>query len=122
MQPERRTHRSNNIFEALGLQLAATARRAGFTSLLLAEGQGIPVVSAGPCAALEEVAAVAPSLAPGARPWHGRLRGEGGATLVTVLPISTADGPLFLCAAGGSGPEVAADLLHGSLGICRILA
>ena len=121
MQPERRTNRSDNILEALGLQLAATARRGGFTSLMLAEGQGVPVAFAGEDSEIEEIAAVAPSLAPGARPWRGRLRRESGCVQVSVMPISTRDGPLFLCAIGGHGPEVTADLLQGGLGICRIL-
>jgi hypothetical protein len=122
MQPERRTHRSDNILEALSLQLASTARRAGFTSLLLAEGQGLPVAGAGPCADLEEIAALAPGLAPGALPWQGTLRRDGWPTLVTVLPVSTGDGPVFLCAAGGHGSGAAADLLHAGLGVSRILA
>lgn len=122
MQPERRTKRSDNLIEALGLQLAAVARRGGLTALVLAEGQGIPVASAGFCDDLEEVAALAPSLAPDARPWQGKLRNDGRTVLVTVLPVSTCDGPLFLCAAGGHGPEVTADLLQGGLGVCRILA
>lgn len=122
MQTERRTSRSDNLFEALGLQLAATARRGGFASVLLAEGQGIPVVTAGECSGLEEVAALAPGLAPDARPWQGKLRAGGGTVLVTVLPVNSSDGPLFLCAAGGHGPEVTTDLLQGGLGICRILA
>ena len=122
MQTERRINRSDNLFEALGLQLAATARRAGFTSLVLTEGQGIPVASIGQSPELEEVAALAPSLAPGARPWQGTLRSTEGPQVVTVMPLSTGDGPVFLCAAGGRGSEVAEDLLHAGLGICRILA
>jgi hypothetical protein len=122
MQPERRTNRSDNLFEALGLQLAATARRGGFTSLVLAEGQGIPVVSAGLRDDLEDIVALAPSLAPDARPWQGKRHDGRGAVLVTVMPVNTCDGPLFLCAAGGHGSEVARDLLQGGLGICRILA
>jgi hypothetical protein len=122
MQTERRTSRSDNLFEALGLQLRATARRAGFTSLVLTEGQGLPVASVGEVAELEEVAALAPSLAPGARLWQGTLRSPAGPRVVTVMPLSTGDGPVFLCAAGGHGTEVAEDLLHAGLGICRILA
>ncbi|HUT77088.1 MAG TPA: hypothetical protein VM285_05345 [Polyangia bacterium] len=122
MQPERRTNRSDNLFEALGLQLAATAKRGGFTSLVLAEGQGIPVASAGFRDDLEDIVAVAPSLAPDARPWQGKLHDGSGAVMVTVMPVNTGDGPLFLCAAGGHGREVTTDLLRGGVGICRILA
>lgn len=119
---ERRTNRSDNIMEALGLQLAATARRGGFSALVLAESQGIPVASTGETAEIEEVVAVAPSLTPGARPWQGRLLLASGCVRVLVMPVNTCDGPLFLCAAGGRSPEAIADLLRGGLGVSRILA
>lgn len=122
MLTERRTNRSENIMEALGLQLAATARRGGFSALALAESQGILVASTGATAEIEEVVAIAPSLTPGARPWRGSLRLASGCVQVLVMPVNTGDGPLFLCAAGGRGPGAIEDLLRAGLGVGRILA
>ena len=124
MHAERRVERSDNIYEALKLQLAATARRAGMSALALTERQGLEVAVVGDAAAVEEIGALAPQLAPGARFWQGRLpdAAGGAARLVTVAPVSTGDGPLFLCAVGGSASEIGPELIRSGLGVCRILS
>jgi hypothetical protein len=119
MRPERRARRSEDTLEALGLQLEAVARRARLDGLLLVEEQGLEVASAGAVVGLEEIAAVAPKLAPGAGFWRGELWGE---VPVTVVPVSTDFGALFLCAAGGAEAELDGELLRGGCGVCRILA
>lgn len=122
-QVERREKRSENIYEALELQLAATARRAKFSSLVLIENQGIPVAGAGEVAEVEEISAFGPSLAPGKRFWHGNVRQKNGQNMrVTIAPFECEWGQLYLCAAGGLDVLVSAELLLGSQGVKRILA
>jgi hypothetical protein len=122
MERERRVNRSDDILEALAHLLGATARRAQFSSLTLTEGQGITVAATGNADEAEEIAAISPRLAPGAGFWHGIIETDGGAKQVTVVPVSTDEGPLFLCAIGGRRPAIAAELLRSGVGVCRILA
>jgi hypothetical protein len=121
MSEERRTLRSEEIHEALGLQLAACARRAALSSIILAEDQGLPVASTGDPSEAEEVAALAPLLLNGGASWHGSVQTEDGIKPVTICPVSTEIGRLFLCAVGGSGKRVDMELMRGGLGVCRIL-
>ena len=84
MGEERRRCRSERIHEALGLQLAACADRARFSSLVLSEDQGLPVASAGDAEEAEEIAALAPHLATGTRFWRGSIKTEDGTVLASV--------------------------------------
>ena len=122
MERERRVNRSENILDALGHLLAATARRGRFSSLTLTESQGITVAGVGDATEAEDIAAISPHLAPGAGLWQGIVDTGGGSKQVTVVPVSTDEGPLFLCAVGGKRPAIAAELLRSGMGVCRILA
>ena len=123
MYQERRHNRSDNIYEALELQLAAVARSAHFSAVVLTEHQGITVACAGKVSDVEELAAFAPQLAPGRRIWQGRVKDKtGAATLVTVAPFETDMGRLYMCAAGGDEQRREAALLTGGKGVYRILA
>jgi hypothetical protein len=122
MQRERRANRRDNILEALGHLLDATARRAHFSSITLTEGQGITVAAVGDTAEAEDIAVISPRLAPGARLWQGIVETADGNKRITVAPVSTDEGPLFLCAVGGMRQAIAAELLRGGVGVCRILA
>jgi hypothetical protein len=122
MERERRVNRSENILEALGHLLGSTARRAHFSSLTLTESQGITVAGVGDTNEAEDIAVISPQLAPGARFWQGIVETPDGSKRVTVAPVSTDEGPLFLCAVGGMRPAIAAELLRSGMGVCRILA
>jgi len=122
MQQERRVNRSDNLLEALSHLLTATAKRAHFTSLTLTEGQGITVAEIGDAGEAEDIAVISPQLAPGARFWQGIVKTADGRKRVTVAPISTDEGPLFLCAVGGMRSAIASELLRSGMGVCRILA
>ena len=122
-QEERRTNRSDNIFCALELQLAATARRARFSSIVLTEEQGLTVASTGNAGEVEEIAAMSPQLAPGGRIWQGKIRNDdGGSRLVTVAPIQSDTSKLFICAVGGNSSIITSALLRGGQGVKRILS
>ena len=98
MDTDRRDRRSYNLHEALELQLAATAKKGKFSAVVLTENQGITVAGAGNMAEIEEIAAFAPQLAPGKRYWQGSLKDVGGEDkLVTVAPIESEMGKLYMC-------------------------
>ncbi len=123
MTDERRRKRSCNTQQALDLQLAATVERGGFSSVMLTERQGIPLAAAGNVSADEEICVLAPRLVPGNRLWQGRVAIDNGPErLVTIAPIKTDVGHLYLCGVGGVSSAVMAELLHGSRGVHRILA
>ncbi|MBN2343634.1 MAG: hypothetical protein JXX29_19325 [Deltaproteobacteria bacterium] len=123
MKEERRTKRSHNVHEALELQLEAIATRASFNSVILAEHQGIPVAGAGKVFEDEEIAALAPRLVPGKKLWQGKVSIDNGPEKqVTIAPIKTDVGDLFICGVGGQSSKVLAELLVGSKGVNRILA
>src|SRR5512137_2847755 len=101
MLTERRLHRSDDTLEALSLQLEATADRAACTALVLTQRDGLKVAEAGEDAAAEEIAALAPTLARDGRLWHGAIPTSIGERLVTVAPVPSDNGTLYLCAVGG---------------------
>lgn len=121
MLEEKRRNRSDNIHEALALQLAACAARARLSALILAEDQGLPVASAGNVAEAEEVAALAPSLARDSRCWHGSVQTVEGLKSATICPVPTEDGRLYLCAVADLGARIDTELVRGGNGIRRIL-
>jgi len=123
MSEERRINRSDNINEALELQLEATARKARLSTLILTEKQGLTVAATGHIQPCEEIAASSPQLAPENNFWQERVRDENGdGKLITVAPIKTEWGTLYLCAIGGAESSINAALLLGGLGVTRILA
>ncbi|MCK9523062.1 MAG: hypothetical protein M0R76_08460 [Proteobacteria bacterium] len=123
MENERRKRRSHHMHEALELQLKATRQRGKFSAVVLTEAQGIPVAAAGDVVAAEEFAVRAPLLANGRRMWQGTLPTEcGGSEKVTISPIATSFGCLYMCALGGDAAQGVAEVLIASQGVSRILA
>lgn len=123
MTMERRMKRSYNVHEALELQLSATATRGQFSSVILAENQGIPVAGAGQVFEDEEIAALAPTLVPGKKLWQGKVAIDNGTEkYVTIAPVTTDVGDLYMCGIGGESSKIIAELLVGCKGVNRILA
>lgn len=123
MRTERRMKRSHNVHEALELQLAATVKRGHFNSVILAENQGIAVAAAGKVTDDEEIAALAPGLVLGKKLWQGKISLDNGPEKqVTIAPIQTDVGNLYICGIGGNSPLSVNELLAGTQGINRILA
>ncbi|MCK9462358.1 MAG: hypothetical protein M0R80_22260 [Proteobacteria bacterium] len=122
MLTERRLRRSDDTLEALALQLEATAERAACTALVLTQRDGLPLAEVGEDAAAEEIAAFAPTLVRNGRLWHGAIPTTAGERLVTVAPLPTGDGTLYLCAVGGLVCVLGPELALGGRGVARILA
>ncbi|MBW2277601.1 MAG: hypothetical protein JRF63_08935 [Deltaproteobacteria bacterium] len=121
MVEERRRNRSKNAHSALGLQLASCAARARLSALILAEDQGLTVATTGNVEEIEEIAAMAPSLARDSGCWHGSVQTVEGIKSVTVCPIPTELGRLFLCAVGRVGSTIDTELIRSGVGVRRIL-
>ena len=121
MLEERRQQRSYNTHKALGLQLASCAARARLSALILAEDQGLTVATTGNFEEVEEIAAMAPSLARDSGCWHGSVQTAEGIKSVTVCPVPTELGRLFLCAVGSVGTTIDTELIRSGAGVRRIL-
>jgi hypothetical protein len=119
---ERRSSRSETVPEALAHQLEASATRAGFSTLVLAEQDGFVVARAGSGADPVALAALAPEIASGCELWHGRLPLEGEEQLVTIASVCSPNGRLVLSAVGGRRKAIVTELRQSGEGVCRILA
>ena len=122
MKAERRVNRSENTMKSLVYQLAATAERAACSALVLTEKSGLVVAEVGDDPAAEEIAAYAPCLARGGLRWHGMIPTSSGERLVTITPLASESGALFLCAVGGQFCVLGSELLLSGRGIVRILS
>ncbi len=121
MVVERRVNRSNQPFAALRYQLAASARRAHFSSMVLGEELGLVVADAGDAHVCEEVAALAPHIAAGRELWHGRIVTTSGQKTVTIAAVRSPHGRLYLSGVGGSRSGIVTEIERSRRGVCRIL-
>ena len=122
MHCERRQKRSQDLSEALELQLFSTVERANFSSLVLAEERGLMVVGTGKGEELEEIAALAPVLAGQSRFWQGRVETAAGQRLITVVRVDTALGTFYLSGTEGKITSIWSEMRHGSRGVARIVS
>jgi hypothetical protein len=120
--PKRRDTRSDRVHEALKLQLMASARRAGFSSLVLADDQGLVVASIGNKAVSEHLAAISPGLASGMKTWHGKVLTNRGRVRLSVAPLRFEDSLLYLAATEGTASDISRELFTSGRGALRILA
>lgn len=122
MQEDRRVKRSQDLSEALELQMAATVRKARFSSLALAEECGLLVAGCGDDEAIQELAALAPHLAGESRYWQGNAHITSGQDRLSVVLVDTPLGKLYLCGAGGKMGSIWAELRLSCQGVARILS
>ena len=111
---ERRVRRSDDRRRALKYQLEALAAGAGVAELVLADGDGLVLASAGDPLACEQIAAWAPLIDGEAKRIPDELRG------VVIHDIALDEGELLLCAAGATG-AAAALFEAAERGVRRIL-
>ncbi len=122
IQTNRRLNRSEDIQVALSFQLAATAERAKFESIVLADDLGLVVAAAGRKSMCEQMAAVSPMLASNKRSWHGSVKTNKGQVRLSIAPVSVGKMKLYLCACNGDEAGITRELFNGGQGISRILA
>ncbi|MCP4675197.1 MAG: hypothetical protein GY854_06755 [Deltaproteobacteria bacterium] len=119
--PERRTSRSDSVHEALLLQLKASARRAGFSSLVLADDQGLVIACAGNQTIGEYLAALSPGLTPEFKTWHGKVLTNRGRVRLSIAPIKFEDSHIYIAATEGASSQIHKELFTSGLGAVRIL-
>lgn len=119
---ERRHRRSDNICEAIEMQLMASAERAAFGPMVVGDASGFMIASSGNRNLCEQMAAMSPSLVKGFRTWHGRVLTEKGEVRLSVSPFRFDDSLLYISALGGVGPEIPRELFMSGLGVVRILS
>jgi hypothetical protein len=122
VQINRRKNRSSDVQVALSFQLAATARRAKFTSIVLADELGLVIASVGHRESCENMAAIAPLVATRTKTFHGNVRFQSNAVRLAVAPLNLDGALLYLCAAEGEEDDITRELFSGGLGVSRILA
>ena len=120
--PDRRGQRSELIYQALQYQLGASARRAKFSSLVLADDAGLVVSSTGNKAISEHLAAISPELTKNMRAWHGKISTNRGKVLLSVAPVRFESSLLYLSATEGLCKAIPKELFRSGLGVVRILS
>ena len=122
MQTNRRVNRSDDTQIALSYQLAATAARAKFGDIVLADDLGLIIAAAGRKNMCERLAAVSPMLASTEKTWHGSVKTSKGNVRISIAPVRVNDMQLYLCASEGEEATITRELFTGGCGISRILA
>ena len=119
--PERRRRRSTDPHIALSLQLAS-ACETGLAAMVLADGDGLPLASAGDGYACEEVAGKIVIVARRIREFAGTLLGPGQRWDVQMTKFEVDGSELVLCAVGGTAADRQRQLALSRGGVQRILA
>lgn len=118
---DRRYNRSDNLQQALDLQLAATAKRADFNSIVLADELGLLVACAGDAGFCERLAAISPKLTKPGHVWHGSIKTKKSSVRVNVAPISWGDDTLYVAATKGEKARIPLEMFKAGRGVIRIL-
>ncbi len=118
---ERRRHRSEHPETALNFQLDACVQD-GVAAMVLADGDGQPLATAGDDYCCEQVAGRIVRVAPRIQEFAGTLIGSGQRWDVQMTKFEAAGHELVLCAVGGSAEMRRRQLARGMVAAQRILA
>lgn len=105
----------------MNLQLDACCQE-GVAAMVLADGDGLPLASAGDDYCCEEVAGRMVKVAPRIQEFSGTLLGAGQRWEVQMTKFEAAGHELVLCAVGGSAEMRRRQLARGMVAAQRILA
>ena len=118
---ERRKQRSDIHQEAIALQLAATARRAGAQAMLLADRKGgLIAQSKAEVRDAKEIASCGPRLA-SIRGWVGTLRCSSGPRNVAISAFTLGADTAYICAVGLKSSRNLSSFMDLRRGARRIL-
>ncbi len=117
-----RVKRSDDVMEALSLQLKAAAERASFDSIVLGDDLGMVLAEAGNSKRNEKLAALSPLLAPKFVSWRGQVKTKKGEIRVSIAPMRVGNSRLYLTATGGEAESISRELFKSGLGVARILS
>jgi hypothetical protein len=119
----RRTRRSDDPTLALTYQLAACCVDGGIEAMVVADGDGVPLASAGDDFACDYVAARMVRVGPRIRDFHGTLLGAGGPWDVQMRKLDLGGaGEVVVCAIGGTAAARQRQIQRSLDGAARILA
>ncbi len=114
---ERRARRSSDALTALNYLLQSSRDRGGMDLLVLANEDGLPLVTVGTDFRCEELCAYAPFFA-GRRP---RLRGRALPEPSAIRPVRVGSSEVYLCAMGGVRPLLEGEMERAAQAVARIL-
>ena len=117
---DRRRNRSENVLDALSFQLAASAKRAKFSAMVLADEYGLIIANTGSKSVCEQMAAVSPLLARNMKTWHGNVETNKGKVRLSVAPIRVDDMRLYITASEGRASHITSELFTSGKGVTRI--
>lgn len=121
MRKERRRRRAESITLALSYQLDACCQDGRIQAMVVADGDGLPLASAGDTFACDEVAARMVHVGARIAEFNGTLL-DGGTRWDVQMKKVTVDGSeLLVCAVGGSAAERKKQIARGAEGALRIL-
>jgi hypothetical protein len=121
MRKERRQRRAESITLALTYQLDDCCRDGRIQAMVVADGDGLPLASAGDTFACDEIAARMVHVGARIREFDGTLL-EGGARWDVQMQKVEVDGSeLLVCAVGGTAEQRGKQIERGAAGALRIL-
>ncbi len=121
MRKERRRRRASSITLALRYQLDDCCRDGRIQAMVVADGDGLPLASAGDTFACDEVAARMCHVGSRIREFNGTLLGGGSQWDVQMTKVYVDGSELLVCAVGGSATERKKQIARGAAGALRIL-
>ena len=121
MRKERRRRRASSITLALRYQLDDCCRDGRIQAMVVADGDGLPLASAGDTFACDEVAARMCHVGSRIREFNGTLLGGGAQWDVQMTKVYVDGSGLLVCAVGGSPTERKKQIARGAAGALRIL-
>ena len=120
---DRRHRRSVDPTLALTYQLVACCDEGGIDAMVVADGDGVPLASAGDDFACDEVAGRLVRVGPRIRDFHGTLLGAGASWDVQMKKLDLGGaGEVVICAIGGTAAARSRQIQRSLDGAARILA
>lgn len=121
MRKERRRRRASSITLALSYQLDDCCRDGSIQAMVVADGDGLTLASAGDGYACDEVAARMCRVGSRAREFNGKLLGAGSQWDVQMTKVEVDGSELLVCAVGGTPAQRKKQIARGAAGAVRIL-
>ena len=115
--------RATTFTQALEFQLDACCAGTSVQAMVVADGDGLALASAGDTFACDEVAARVVLVGARIREFNGTLLGAGGARWdVQMVKVDVDGSELLVCAVGGTPDDRRRQITRGADGARRILA
>ena len=118
---ERRRRRADTISLALSYQLDDCCRDGAIEAMVVADGDGLPLASAGDRFACDEVAVRIVKVGARIHEFNGVLLGSGTRWDVQMQKVMVDGSELLVCAVGGTAAQRKKQIARGASGALRIL-